>query len=295
MRDIVAMKLGWSSYCFKKAMDAGDMTPLDVVQWIADHGGEHVEIATFGLSLIDNLELADAIASKASELGIELSNYCIAGNLVQDSEEAYQTELARIRTHVDLTHRLGIKRMRCDVLPFRADPMHMDYPFFEAHLADFVRGLGEIADYALGFGITVAIENHGFCLQASERVQRVLFAVNRSNFKTVVDIGNFLCVDEDPLVGFRNNIPYASMVHFKDFYIRPATFHGGEGWFPSKNGRQLRGAILGEGDMDIVSIVQHLKQSGYDGCVSLEFEGMEDCVQGSRKGMENLKLLLGQA
>ena len=51
-------------------------------------------------------------------------------------------------------------------------------------------------------------------VQRSDRVQRVVQAVDRPNFKTTVDIGNFLCVDEDPIVGVRKNLPLASLVLF---------------------------------------------------------------------------------
>ena len=60
-----------------------------------------------------------------------------------------------------------------------------------------------------------------------------------------------VCVDEDPIRAVKNNISIASMVHVKDFYIRPADCNPGEGWFPSAAGRYLRGAIAGQGDLDI--------------------------------------------
>jgi sugar phosphate isomerase/epimerase len=34
-----------------------------------------------------------------------------------------------------------------------------------------------------------------------------------------------------------------------------------------------------------------IKASGYDGYLSLEFEGMEDCLTGTRVGLDNLKRL----
>ncbi len=77
-------------------------------------------------------------------------------------------------------------------------------------------------------------------------------------------------------------MPYVGMIHLKDFYIRKkdrlAGLHGpfdcrAEGWLESLGGTMLRGAILGQGDIDIVSIVRNIRASGYDGFVSLEFEG----------------------
>lgn len=89
----------------------------------------------------------------------------------------------------------------------------------------------EIADYAAGLGITTSVENHGYFIQHSDRVQALVHAVGRDNFRTTLDIGNFLCADENPLIAVPNNIKLASMVHFKDFYIRPQDRQPGEGWF----------------------------------------------------------------
>jgi inosose dehydratase len=44
----------------------------------------------------------------------------------------------------------------------------------------------------------------------------------------------------------------------------------------------LRGAIFGHGDIDVRMILKTIKQSGYEGYISLEFEGLEDCLPGSR-------------
>jgi sugar phosphate isomerase/epimerase len=120
-------------------------------------------------------------------------------------------------------------------------------------------------------------------------VIRLVQAVGRPNYKTTLDVGNFLCVDEDPVDAVRKNIPFASMVHLKDFYYRPADRDPGEGWFPTASGNHLRGAIVGQGDIDMWKVIEVVRKSGYDGYVSIEFEGMEDCRLGSKIGMENAR------
>ncbi|NEW09089.1 sugar phosphate isomerase/epimerase [Paenibacillus sp. SYP-B3998] len=289
------MKIGLSSYSLLQAIKAGELTILDAIQWIADHGGEHMEIVPYGYTLVDNLELADAVREKAKEVGIDLSNYSMPANFVQETEEKYRDEVARVKQHVDLVHRLGMKHMRHDVTAFTLPPEHMTIEWFEKNLHLIVRGSQEIADYALQYGITTTIENHGFSVQASDRVQRVLQAVNRPNFKTTLDIGNFMCVDENPIIGVKKNLPYASLVHFKDFYFRPYDEHPGDGdWFITAHGNYLRGAIVGQGDIEIRKIVKLIKESGYDGYITIEFEGMEECKMASRIAMDNLRRLFEQ-
>ncbi|WP_195571318.1 sugar phosphate isomerase/epimerase family protein [Paenibacillus sp. 1001270B_150601_E10] len=290
------MKIGLSSYSLLNALKSGEMTILDAIQWIADNGGEHMEIVPYGYTLVDNLELADAVREKAKEAGIELSNYSMPANFVQETEEAFQEEVARLKQHVDLIERLGMKHMRHDVTAFTLPKEKMTIQWMEESLPLIVRGSQLIADYAATKGITTTIENHGFSVQASDRVQRVLHAVNRPNFKTTLDIGNFMCVDEDPIIGVMKNLPYASLVHFKDFYFRPYDENpGGGDWFRTTNGNYLRGAILGHGDIPVRKIIKLIKDSGYDGYITIEFEGMEECKEASRIGMDNLRSLWDEA
>jgi sugar phosphate isomerase/epimerase len=284
------MKIGLSTYSLLNAIESGEMTVLDAIEWIKDNGGEHMEIVPYGFSLIDNPDLADAVREKAKSVGIDLSNYSMPANFVQETREAFEEEVERVKRHVDLVHRLGIRHMRHDVTAFSIKPEETTIGHFEKHLHLIVEGSRRIAEYAERYGITTTIENHGFCVQASDRVQRVLLEVNRPNFKTTLDIGNFLCVDEQPVIGVMKNLPYASLIHVKDFYYRPFDEHpGGGGWIRTTNGNWLRGAIVGHGDLPIRKIIKLIKASGFDGYMTVEFEGMEDCREGSRIGMENLR------
>lgn len=188
---------------------------------------------------------------------------------------------------------LGVKLMRHDVA-FRPAP-EGTVAQFEIDLTVLVKACQRIADYAADFGITTSVENHGYYVQSSERIQRLLHETARSNFKTTLDVGNFLCVDEDPVSAVKNNIPYASIVHAKDFYWRPSYRNPGEGWFQTSHGNYLRGAIVGHGDIDMPKVFRVLKKSGYDGYISVEFEGMEDCKTASRIAMENVRRLWEEA
>ena len=89
------MKVGLSTYSLAKELREGKMSILDVIQWIADHGGEHMEIVPYGFTVVDDEELADQIREKAAEAGIELSAYSLPANFVQETEEALLEEVDR--------------------------------------------------------------------------------------------------------------------------------------------------------------------------------------------------------
>jgi len=279
------MKLGVSTYSLYRTLQSGELDILGVIDWIADQGGEHVEIVPLGFPLESRPELADAIREKAQSRGLDISNYAIGANFLTDSDEAYEQEIVRVKKEVDTAARLGVKRMRHDV----ARSQDNSIGHFNRELERMAEACRQIADYAAQYDIVTSVENHGFFVQASDRVQALIHAVDRENFRTTLDIGNFLCVDEDPVAAVKNNLPYASMVHIKDFYRRPSYLDPGEGWFRSTSGSYLRGAIVGHGDVDIREVLRTVKQSGYDGYVSLEFEGMEECKTGTKIGLANIR------
>ncbi|MCP1181650.1 sugar phosphate isomerase/epimerase [Paenibacillus sp. 1781tsa1] len=288
------MKVGLSTYSLQQALDRKELTVPDAIRWIADQGGEHVEIVPMGFSLIEHPELIDEIKAVAKEVGIDISNYAIGTNFaVQEDAEALEQEIQNVMRHVDVAAALGVKLMRHDVA-FRPAP-EGTVAQFEIDLPVLVKACQRIADYAADFGITTSVENHGYYVQSSERIQRLLHETARNNFKTTLDVGNFLCVDEDPVSAVKNNISHASIVHAKDFYWRPSYRNPGEGWFQTSHGNYLRGAIVGQGDIDMPEVFRVLKQSGYDGYISVEFEGMEDCKTASRIAMDNVRRLWEEA
>ncbi|HEU5138387.1 MAG TPA: sugar phosphate isomerase/epimerase family protein [Bacillales bacterium] len=281
------MKIGLSSYSLSRAIQAGDMTILDVIEWTAAQGGEHIEVVPIGFDFEGNPGLANDIRLKAKEVGIDISNYAIGADFVKND---FQQEINRVKKEVDRANQLGVKLMRHDIAS--RPPSEDSVEQFEEDLPQLVTACREIADYASQYGITTSIENHGFYVQANERVRRLVYEIDRKNFKTTLDAGNFMCVDEDPVASVKRNLPYASMVHLKDFYLRPSGRNPGQGWMQTASGNFLRGAIVGHGDIDMWEMIKVIKASGYDGYVSIEFEGMEDCRTGSKIGMDNVRRIL---
>ncbi|WP_152361056.1 sugar phosphate isomerase/epimerase family protein [Microlunatus speluncae] len=294
------MRFGFSSYSFNQRLSTGEMTVFDVLDWAADSEGEHLEFAAIyggADSPVPSIEsdpaFVDKVVKHAADRGVTLSNLAIGASFLGDDAEN-AAEVERVKANVDLAERLGIKLMRHDVVR-HAGLEGDDTPLFEEALPKIVAASKEIAQYAATKGVTTSLENHGFFVQSSDRVRRIVHAVDEPNFKTTLDIGNFICVDEDSTVAVPANLPYAMIVHFKDFYIRPADRNPGEGWFRSRGGKYLRGAIVGNGDLDTWSIAKSIKDSGYDGFASIEFEGHEDCLIGCARGIANAKRIYEEA
>ncbi len=284
------MKLGMSSYSLFQAINKGDMDILDVLDWVKEIGGEHLELVPMGYDFIETPELIGQVKEKAVSLGLDLSNYAIGANFLCETEEAFEQEIARVKQHVDIAHQLGVKFMRHDIA--NRDAHERTLSHFMKDLPKLVEACQRIADYAKDKGIVTSIENHGYYVQASDRVQAIVHQVDRENFRTTLDIGNFLCYDENPLTAVKNNLPIASIVHLKDFYYRQDKVNRFGGWFGTHFGNQLRGAILGHGDLPTAEIIEAIKASDYDGYVTIEFEGVEECRFAAKASFDYAKKLL---
>ncbi|MFE7064343.1 sugar phosphate isomerase/epimerase family protein [Sutcliffiella sp. NPDC057660] len=284
------MKFGISSYSLYKAMKAGEISFLDALDWVKNIGAEHFEVVPLGFDLLEDDSLVMEIRNRAEMLDLELSNYAIGANFIQQTNAEVEKEIDRVKKHVDIANELGMKFMRHDVAS--RPPKEADISQFYDDLPILAEACREVAAHAEQYGIITSVENHGFFVQESDRVKLLVELVNRPNFRTTLDIGNFLCADENPVIAVRNNLSLASMVHIKDFYYRTQPVQDpGEGWFKTKADNYLRGAIAGHGDLEMQEILKIIKYSDYDGYISLEFEGMEDCRLGTRVGFQNLRSL----
>jgi sugar phosphate isomerase/epimerase len=267
-------------------MEQGTMDIYDVIRWAADLGAQHIEMVPgLGFRIDETEDTPERIRDCAREAGLDISNYAIGANFITDDTESYKREIERVMRQVDIAARLGATRMRHDVASRPLSEIGVNQ--FEEDLPKLAKACERIADYAAQAGITTSVENHGYYIQASDRVQRLVHAVGKDNFRTTLDVGNFLCADENSVVAVKRNIGIASMVHLKDFYYRPSYRAPGNGWFPTAGGNFLRGAIVGQGDVDMWEVIRTVKHSGYDGYISIEFEGLEDCIFGTKTGFEN--------
>ena len=69
-------------------------------------------------------------------------------------------------------------------------------------------------------------------------------------------------------------------------------FDPGKGYNLSRGGNYWRGTIFGHGNVPTFQILSAIRKSGYDGYVSLEFEGMEPVLEGVEIGTQNLQHMI---
>jgi sugar phosphate isomerase/epimerase len=290
------MKIGVSSYSFYRLVRNGTMKQIDVIRQAKELGFDVLEFSTLAVPEGRTLpDFAAELRREAAAAGIPLANYTIGADFLNGSGGDLEAEIARVRREVDVAAVLGVPGMRHDATHgFAAG--HAGPSDFAAALPRLVAGCRAVTEYAADKGIRTMVENHGYFCQDSERVERLVNGVAHANFGVLVDIGNFACADEPSDVAVGRLARYAFHAHAKDFHSKSGEAPApGEGWFVSRGGNFLRGAIIGHGDVPIVSCLRALQRAKYDGVLSVEFEGMEDPILGVRVGQANLRRLLALA
>jgi sugar phosphate isomerase/epimerase len=292
------MKIGVSSFSYERLTKANELSMKDTIAMAREQGFDCIELLDIWRQAPDceaPHRLAEGLREEAERVGIELCCYTVAADFLKCPDGDVAREVERIKVAVDLAAVLGVPVMRHDAsYGFPAD--HAGLKSFDIALPLLRDACLEITEYAAESGVKTMVENHGRFCQDSLRVEKLVTAVNHSNFGVLIDIGNFVCVDEDNSVAVGRLAPYAFHCHAKDFHLKAGTgLFPGRGWNVSRGGNFWRGAIIGHGDVALLPCIRALKQAGYDGALAIEFEGMEDVLTGIASGHENLRRLIDMA
>lgn len=264
------MKIGVSSYSFNNYMRETGADYFRICDLAKEMGYDAIEFIDLSLD-VQKAESVDALAedirSHCEKIGLPIAAYTVGADFLNR-----ENEVERVRKMVDTAEILGAGVLRHDATWKLAEGMTWRDAIEK--IAPMIR---EVTEYAAGKGIRTCTENHGYILQDAERVETLIKTVNHPNYGWLVDMGNFLCADDNPLRAVPIAAPYAFHVHCKDFLVKPAEADNpGEGWFKSRNGSYLRGTVAGHGVVPVRYCINTLLKAGYNGVISYEFEGMED-------------------
>jgi sugar phosphate isomerase/epimerase len=286
---------GVSIYSISRKIISGELSPAAGIRWLAENGAEAVELVPFGIDMVNDPLLIDVLLEASRQAGVPIVNYSLNANFLQITPEAYDDELARVYAQIDIAGKLGIPTMRVDCAGYRRPIETNTIENFQRELPMILGTYRSLCDYASRYKIMILLENHGFHINGADRIRQIMTAMDRPNFGHQLDTGNYECVDDRAETAVERLLPFATTIHMKDFYIRDrdpgdaTQFDCSGSWFRSSGGKYLRGSILGQGDLDMYRILGSIKASGFDGNIIIEFEGMEDCLYGTRVSLDNLK------
>ena len=291
------MKIGVSSYSFYRYIKSNACDYIEICNKAKEMGFEGIEFidldfADFGITT-DPMKTATEIREHCAKIGLEIIAYTIGANFLCEDQDA---EVERVCRAIDVAQELGAPVLRHDIANsltvisqntgavLKNDPL---YSWREAvkDVAPFIR---RVTEYAKAKGIRTCSENHGFIFQAPETVETLIREVGSDNYGWLIDMGNFLCADAEPSQAVHIASRYAFHVHAKDFLFKSGEEGNPGRYIQTNSGNFILGTVIGHGIVPVKKCINILKKAGYDGYVSVEFEGWEDPILAIQAGHDYL-------
>lgn len=269
-----AVRLGCSTYSFwhfrgpKKKVE-------EYMEQIYCLGFSGVEVLENHLESLDREKLA-GLKAKALELGLDIYAVAVHNDFVNPSKGKRDQEVEKVERYLEAAYLLGAKAIRVNSGRWRTiasfdelmesggvEPPLEGYSDEDAY-GWVVECLSRLVPAAEEYGVVLALENHWGLTRSADGVIRILEKVDSRWVRALMDTGNFI---EDTYEQLRRIAPYTALVHAK-------TYFGGGEWYTL--------------DIDYGKVFLILREVGYRGWISLEYEGREDPLTGVRKSVELL-------
>ena len=231
-------------------------------------------------------EEVDDIIWMLKRKNMVVSAYSISNDFVVEEEKNLEEPIACVKAGIDRAVRLGTSNLRV----FSGNPK--EGISFEKGMERIIKGLRSCVSYAEGKGITMVLENHGLFAGTASKVRNIIESIGSSNLRVNADTGNFLLVLENPVESIEQLKDRISFVHFKDF--RSLEEPNGLESYTAIDGTLFQGTPAGKGDIDLKKIIKILCGAGYDGYLSLEYEGVGDPYEETKQSIDYLRKMLSR-
>ena len=284
------MKIGVSCYSFNRYFQEPSYTLAQAVKATAEIGFAGFEmLPRYFKDKKSTPAACKELKKMLADAGLEMACYTLGNEFALPEGPERRAAIDEIKREIDMAVVLGAKT--CRIEASWGPKSGTEFTFAEA-TDRVVRATKEVADHALKLGVRLGLENHGRYMGSYQHVAMLIRSVKSDAYGAVPDIGNFLVVDEDPLVAVRDLAKYAVHVHAKDFRRRPPEPAQGQGWWKTSGGWWLQGAVVGEGDVPVKACLEALQKKGYSGWLAVEHESPEDPVEGLKRSRANIEKML---
>jgi L-ribulose-5-phosphate 3-epimerase len=275
-----ANRLAVSTYSFWqfKHKDLRDVEAC--VDLAASMGFDGVEVLHRQMADESNAAM-QKIKRRAFLNGLDLCGFSTHQGFLSPDKATRQKNVDLTIRQIEMAYAMGIPTMRVntgtwgtrknfdDLMKHRGmeepKPGHTDEDGFQWVIDSFAACLKT----AEKCGVTLGLENHWGLGRTPEGVLRVVDALKSPWLQVTLDTGNFL---EDPYDKLTKLAP-------KTVLLQAKTYHGGGTWYTL--------------DLDYGRIARIMRDAGYAGYVSLEFEGKDDPRTAVPKSLALLRKAFG--
>jgi sugar phosphate isomerase/epimerase len=276
------MKLGVSMWSLHRLYFSGEMDTVKFIEYAGTLGIDGVELLDSFWK--DRNEEFPKVKEALTKYNLEVGAYAISNDFVSDDEGKRKQELEKIYDGVDMALKLNTRIVRV----FSGN-LREPYTYEQAK-EWIIEGLSEGAKYAEKHNVILALENHGLLAGRSSQVKEIIETIGSRSLRATIDIGNFLLVNQSPVEAVKKLAPLVGHIHLKDFKIVGEEYQGQA--YKGIGGVRLVGTIAGEGEVNLAEVLKILHNTGYQGYLSIEFEGPEDPKYGTEQSIKNTKKIL---
>ncbi len=273
-------RIGVSSYSFW-GFKREDLRPIDVcIEHAARMGFDGFEILQRQLLSTEREELMK-LKRRAFLLGLDLMGYSTHQGFLSPDEEKRRQQIAHTIDCLEQAYQLGIPTMRVnsgtwgtsrnfdELMANRGEEEPLEGYTEEDAYGWVIEAYQELAGEAGKRGIVMGLENHWGLGRTVEGVKRVVDAVDSQWLRVTLDTGNFL---EDPYDRLK-------ALAGETVLLQAKTYYGGGVWYTL--------------DLDYPRIAKIMRDAGFTGYVSLEFEGKDDPLTAVPKSLAMLRGAFG--
>jgi sugar phosphate isomerase/epimerase len=275
------VKLGISSYSYWHFAET--KYPIEgVIDEAARLGCEGVDILHRQMESEENSYL-QKLKRHAFINGIDLMCLSIHQDFVDPEQEKLDEAVEHTKHCIELAYGMGIPCIRLnsgrwgttgsfdDLMEKRGLEPPIDGYTEDDAFKWCIESIVKCLPKAEECGVILALENHWGLTREPEGVLRIVNEVNSPWLQVMTDTGNFL---ENPYNKLKQMFE-------KTVFVQAKTYYGGGEWYTL--------------DLDYDRIARMLREVGYQGYLSLEFEGKEDAHMGVPKSIALLREALDKA
>ena len=259
------MKLGCSSWSYHRAIVEKRLDQQGWLKLCADELElDGVELLDIHFPTLDKEYLRD-VKKQATDAGLTISCVSVSNDFGVEGRDARDRELAKVKQWVNITSFFGAPVLR--VFGGWYHGMKKGDDGSDELWREMVDYLAICSEYAAEQGIVLGIENHNGrgIVGTADEVERCLADVKWPWLRLNLDTGDYGDLDS-----IRRTLPSAVHVHAKLYDL-------------DDNGADRQ---------DWPAIVAILREGGYRGFLSIEYEGQEDPMTAVPRGVRYLRGLL---
>jgi len=252
-----------------------DHTLIEFLECVKDLGYGYVELQwrdVWGDDTENPEAEAEKLKKELDRIGIQVSAFGAGNDFVLLDEAAIAEQVKRMERICGLAKILGTNVIRTE------GGRPKDEVPEEKWVEAMAGCLKRCVDFIEANDFYLAVDNHGYVTNDAERQVELFKQVGSKHVGANMDTMNYRWAGHDlERVGYFYEIiaPYTLHTHLKD----------GIGCQ-----KEYRGMALGEGEIDLKKAIKCLKDAGYTGVYTVEYERRdEDRVVGARKCIEWLK------